>query len=780
MNGHCTLVAVIAALLALPAIVCAQPPDRQQMVRYAAESGEGTWQRAQDLPPNLTSRELFAYALALCEAKMHPERLGRLFEVATRLQDRAPESGGYGNFRWSWKDGAVLDYNAVEFCMQAGTLIWMRHRETIPADVRETLRELLEYSVEGCQRHRVPESYTNIALMNAENLILLGEGLEKPEVADEGYARLDRICLYTWEFGTHEYCSPTYYGTDLDCLVLTQAFCTRERGREQVRALLELLWTDIALNWLPWADKLGGTRSRDYDYLRGLGYLDVQMWANGWLSGDLRGGTSLVYSALAKWQPPQRLREMSQQRLPRLVRQSWGIGGSHSRTHYVLPDVSLSSSAANYGPMDLPLTADFPGDRESVRCYFIPDARRDPYGKKRIPAGGGHEKTLHLRPFFTAAQRTVDALGLVVYRDGDLTDTPATLESHIVLPLDVDGIWIGDAPVQLDPGTPAVVPIDTANGLVIRKGSAAIGIRVPWTRGLDGQTAPVALAWDGNDYGAMRLTVAHHSFWGIDARQGNAGAAFWLRVGSGLNGDQAFRRWQQDFAAAADSVQASAESVRVEVEGVEGAAMVAATAPFAGPSALEPPPSRAVLELDGEDIGKAILAGIEPINSYQEQIAAAPANALAPDKGTYLEAEAGLVLPNMVVAEGPEASGGEYVWTPGEPGEKGGGQGSVTWRLRVLREGTYYVWGRIMAATPDDDSFLVRVLAESSEPVTNAEWHTGTHEQWEWVGLSLARQTEVTPIALPSGEVSIQLRTREDGTRIDRLFITPDADERPE
>lgn len=749
------------------------------MIRYAADSGESTWQSAQDLPPNLTSRELFTYALALCEAKTHPERLGRLFEVAGRMQDRDRESAGYGNFRWSWKDGTVLDYNAVEFCMQAGTLVWLRHRDSLSAEVRAVLQELLEYAVEGCERHRVPESYTNIALMNAENLILLGEVLDGSDAAEEGYARLDRVCLYTWEFGTHEYCSPTYYGTDLDCLVLTEAFCARDRARAQARALLELLWTDIALNWLPWASKLGGARSRDYDYLRGLGYLDVQMWANGWLPGEPRGGTGLVYPALAAWHPSQRLREMNGQRLPRLVRQSWGVGVSHSRTHYMLPDVSLSTSSASYGPMDLPVTVDFAGDRESVRCYFIPDARRDPYGKKKIPAGAAHEKTLHLRPFFTATQRTVDALGLVVYRDGDLPDNPATLESHIVLPFDVDGIWIGDGPVRLDQDTPVAVPIEANTALVIRKGSAALGIRVLWTRGLDGGTAPIALVWDGNDYGAMRLTVAHHGLWGVDAPQTNAGASFWLRVETGLTDEEGFRKWRQDFAAARESIQASTDSVRVEVQGVEGTVMVSAAAPFAGPSTLEPPPSRAVLELDGEDIGRGILAEVEPIGSYQEQIAAAPVDGLPPNAGTYLEAEAGVVLPNMVVAEDPQASGGKYVWTPGEPGAKGGGQGSVTRRLRVVREGTYYIWGRVMAPTPDDDSFYVRVFTESAEPISDAEWRTGTHEQWEWASVSLDRQTSPTPIVLPSGGVSLQLRTREDGTKVDRLYITPDADDRP-
>jgi hypothetical protein len=95
--------------------------------------------------------------------------------------------------------------------------------------------------------------------------------------------------------------------------------------------------------------------------------------------------------------------------------------------------------------MDLPLGVDFANpDRQAVRGYFIPDARRDPYGKKKIPAGGGHDKTLHLRPFWAGIQRQTDALGLVIYRDRDYPANPPSLESHFVFPLDVDEIRAGD------------------------------------------------------------------------------------------------------------------------------------------------------------------------------------------------------------------------------------------------------------------------------------------------------------------------------------------------
>jgi len=219
-------VAVLAAVVLVAAVTVQASaaenarPASEAMIAYAVASGERTWQKAQGPAPDLSSRELFTYALALAEARQHPDRLDRLFTVAARMQDRDPESRGYGNFRWSWRDAEVMDWNAVEFCMQGGALLWMRHRDTMPGGARKTLGEILNYAVEGCVRHGVRSTYTNIALMNAENLILLGETLGRPDAAREGYRRLDAFIMHTCEQGISEYASPCYYGVDLDCLVL--------------------------------------------------------------------------------------------------------------------------------------------------------------------------------------------------------------------------------------------------------------------------------------------------------------------------------------------------------------------------------------------------------------------------------------------------------------------------------------------------------------------------------------------------------------------------------
>ncbi|MFI5379525.1 MAG: hypothetical protein ACHRHE_09525 [Tepidisphaerales bacterium] len=592
----------IALLCLMPVLVGAR--ERGPLLAYALKSAERVARSADDPDKsNPSSRDLFTASLIYLEAGGDLGRVKAMLDVAARMQDRDQTSKTYGNFRWNWNRPEIVDRNAVDFCMQGGSLIWLRHRDKLPADIREPLKKTLELGIEGCMRHRVGDAYTNIALMSAANLVLLGEGLDDTKAIAEGLKRLEAAVKYTLANGTHEYDSPTYYGVDLDVLAVLEAQCKSEAGRAQARRLLQLFWTDIAASYFPVARKLAGPNSRTYDYLRGLGILDNHLWYNGWIDGPPIGSFGIIWPLLGRYEPPANIRVISD-RYPRLVRQSWGTEKQHARTLYVMSDVALGSSAACYnGWMDMPLTVDLPGPREGVRGYYIPDGRGDPYGKLKIMEKSGHEKALHLNNFFTAAQAKTDALALVVYREKDIPAECKSLQTHWVMPRDVDQIIVNGKPItrnqqQWQVDVPAGTPV------IFRKGSAAVAVSFPWSRDCAGKSATLYLVDDGNAYGAIRLTLDHHI--AADKPAALPSAVIAVSIGSGLN-DGSFAEWALAIQGQKCDVSADAAAIRATVMTPDGMITVAVRAPFNVPAELNPAPPRAVLEIDGVDVGKSLL-----------------------------------------------------------------------------------------------------------------------------------------------------------------------------
>jgi hypothetical protein len=759
--------------------------DREAVLNEAVQRQESFWRRIADKEPYaaMGSRGLFKYGLILCEVRQCPERLERLFDLATRMQDRDPKSPTYGNLKWYWRDPGVTDRNAVDFCVQDGLAIWLKHRDWLPEATRRSLEQLLVHAIEGCVRHRVPASYTNIALMNAGNLIVLGETFARPEIVEEGCRRLDAFCRWTWAFGITEYSSPTYFGIDLDGLLFIQSHARQESARQQAAALLDLFWTDLALNWFAPAGRLAGAQSRTYDYLHGLGYVHRHLVSVGWLSDEVgKGGPEvdpLVKCGARQWSPPARLRETSLTQYPRLVRETWGVRPTESCTHMMYPDVTLGCAGACYGQHDMPLTVDLPGGPGTVRCYFIADGREDPYGQNRYETGSaGHRKALHLQPFWAGAQRTGDALGLVVYRPEDLASAVVkNVQSHLVLRRDVDGFWLRGQKIELPRGTaqkPTRLPVTAGDPLVFRLGSAAVGIRLLWARRQDGSPSPAALVDDGTR-GALRLTVEHRS----DARTIEPAAAFWVRVGSGLKTEAAFEAWRTQFEQARPAAcETSATRLHFAVSASDGAVSVTAEAPYGkgGLVQLEPEPTRAVLELDGVDIGRAKLAALEPIRELVKSADPLVPIQVPAEGGVSWEAERGLVFRDMTVADDPQASGSRYVWQPSLD-VRHRTLGCVYWPLDVGKAGRYYLWARVSAASREADSFSLGLIGDKEGRL--AAWHLHASPEWAWDCFAANKASQPTPIDLPVGRSWIQLRTREAGAKIDELFITSDPKEKP-
>jgi hypothetical protein len=805
----CCRVATSFAILALlPAASAKSAPsaaEKQAAIQAALQRGDATWRQVakDDARPTLTSRWLVSYALTLCEAHEYSERLDPLLTLARKMQDRDPHSKQWGNLRWYWRDDAVTDTNAVEFVMHDALLIDIRYREWLSIDARSKLDELLRLGVEGCLRHRVPTDYTNIAILNAGNLIVLGERLHRNDAAGEGYRRLDAICGLTAVLGVHEYCSPTYYGIDLNGLMMIQSYARNARQRKQADALLRLFWTDIAANWFPAAQRLGGCHSRSYDYLRGIGALDWHLWINGWLGSASPGGAERCEPWADQWQPPPHLAEMARRQLPRLVRQHWGMLPAESRTQMIYPDVALSCCGAAYGNQDSTLVVDLapckgtvpfllgqkPGQspRDLPRCYFIADGREDPYGKSKFETGPArHAKALHMQPFWAGAQRTSDALGLVVYRPNDVNAAEVEhVQSQFVMRRP-DAIWFDGQPLTMPPGTVAKTSDVSVNGLstlVLRYGTAAVGLKVQLAQKAGGTKAGMKLVDDGNRFNCLRLTIEHggrDELRSAAAGQPPACAVFWLRVGSALNSDAAFQAWRTDFESAQCKTVVSDDSIEIRAAGQDGPLAISAGAPWnaTGRVRIEPRPCQGVLEVDGHEVGRPLLTSVEPLSSMPSDGGPLHAIAVASGKAVYWDAAAGLVLPGMSVREDDATSAHRYVVQ--EPSALGEPSGIVLWSLQVEKAGSYWLWAHARSTDAKRGKFEFRVIGEAGAVTPPADWLLRSSPgEWQWKPLEIGGNGSPLHLDLPKGLVRIALQTRQTGTSIDRLMLTDDPGKRP-
>jgi hypothetical protein len=423
--------------------------------------------------------------------------------------------------------------------------------------------------------------------------------------------------------------------------------------------------------------------------------------------------------------------------------------------------------------MDVPLTIDLAGSRSSVRGYVIFDDRLDPYGKKPIPIGG-HQKATHLRPFWRAAQRDGDALGLAVIRPQDVDKTAEQLFTHFVFPRDVDELFVGSKRIDTDELGGASVTVTSDSGVTFRRGGAFVGVRIPWARMADGGNAEIALVNDENPWGALRLTVTHGP--SINAEVPPA-AAIWVRIADGISESKAFAAWRQDFLRAQSSVTADAKGIAAEVQGASGPVGVAVGAPYRSGGRLMPAPRQAILTVDGEDLGQPILDSTAQLPSRKQSDRIVRISRAGEG---YWEAEAGSIQAPMVAARDTDAAAISYVWMPGKVGARGGSVvGGVRWRLDIPRSSNYHLWARVRTPSGNDDSFFVRAFNPNGETVDASEWHTGVNEHWTWRRVVLDLSPEPTPLSLTKGLVDLELRVREDGAQLDALFLTTNPNASP-
>ncbi|MDR1964568.1 MAG: hypothetical protein LBQ50_12375 [Planctomycetaceae bacterium] len=764
---------------------------------------------------NLGVRSLIdqSYLLALANVDL-PEgkrpdlqQIIPLLNLAEEMQDQNPESRTFGNFRWYWRTPEVTDHNAVEFVASHALPIWFEVREKLPPEARLVLARMLRRSVDGCLKHRVRSDYTNIAIYNFVHLIILGQIFDRPDAVLEGERRLQLFLLNVWDHGIFEYNSPTYYTVDVDALQLGLRYIKNTSTKRAIQKLLELFWTDLALNWYKPSLRHAGAQSRTYNYLYGVGGT-TRLFDFAGLAAVERNarGADYLNSFHAPYKPDKTILERNHQ-YPRLIVRRWGAMPGQWATSYILNDIALGSAGAPYrgARQNMVLTVDL-ADFDSIpneppknflsRNYFIADGREDPYGTKRYPtSNAGHEKALHMEAFWLGAQRTVDALGIAVYTPETLKDSVLTnVQSHFVFRTP-DAVFLDGNEIKL-----STEPVEAGNKpVILRYGNKAFGIRVLWTRDKNGQSPSAFLINDNNKYGVYRLTINHWtkdtpiSYEGLEAPPG---AAFWVRIGSKLDSDEKFQNWCRTFAEAqVEKLEVQGDNIAIQVAGVDGLVSAIGTE-LTTPSfqvVTEPPEPNGILTLDGKDLGRPILEQIPAVAHIVSKKAEFKPVVIEPT-GTFWEAESGFSFFNFLTEPNSEASQGQVVRINGE----------VFWDLEIKQPGNYYLWARVFGADPEHDSFMIDWVKQKQDGINLSQnlsqnlsknllqnlpnnlsknnlskgnggaWHIGSGSEWHWAQLKLENEKPVVPMKLEPGIWRLTIRPREPDGLVDRFFLTTD------
>ena len=142
-------------------------------------------------------------------------------------------------------------------------------------------------------------------------------------------------------------------------------------------------------------------------------------------------------------------------------------------------------------------------------------------------------------------------------------------------------------------------------------------------------------------------------------------------------------------------------------------------------------------------------------------------NVALPTPSTYLESECATIGSNWQTVDDPSAAGGQYLVYPNGTGNSPNRPPTnpadhVTFSVNLTTPGPYNVLARLRAPTSSDDSFWVRVNDGAWE-----KWTGGVKTvPWAWKKIMNRSYT------LTAGLNTVTFAHREDGTQLDKLYVT--------
>lgn len=626
---------ILLMLVGTTGVFAQQKPVIPRMPKPAARMAnlQQQWTALQQNPPQLAVRDCFLFLLdALDTQFLEPQQVEWVLQkVQSRMISNPAAGRSYGNIFWGWHETGmdVGDGNNIEFCMQYGLPIKLLFDDRLSEKARKTLDEIFTLGLKGARNQVVRISYTNIYLMKIWNFIAYGQVYQQPEIMEEGRVYFNLWLDHLARYGNREYDSPTYYGVDLESLLLLSRFVHDADIQAKTKAALTFFLHDIALHYQPQAGILGGAHSRDYNRVFSRDLLE-QKYLNplfGQANTNVHLFHELCLSTLREIGFSAQQKKWMQQE-NRFIVQRWDSLAHTFACDFVGRKFSIASSNQAYSPDDKPFVVYLHSPRipEMPNIAFVMEGRDDHYGTwaaeglgdilkhlmpPNYPSNGGWNKARHLMPFMQAAQNRGEMVFLVA-GNKDHNCIQDYLNSTIILPNIFDEIWLGDRKIEV-PVVSSKVEFDATQTLFARFEDVVIAFRFIWSN--PGVGAKPALHNDGFKYKssrenfslkhnkALRITLQH-------AKDEMAKVAMWWKVAEGIKTDRAFAQFRQEVLNA--EVMLKEENGQVDLAVMTKAGKLGLRADLTNKKRLDyynpqPLPTDFLLNINGVELGRPLL-----------------------------------------------------------------------------------------------------------------------------------------------------------------------------
>lgn len=138
----------------------------------------------------------------------------------------------------------------------------------------------------------------------------------------------------------------------------------------------------------------------------------------------------------------------------------------------------------------------------------------------------------------------------------------------------------------------------------------------------------------------------------------------------------------------------------------------------------------------------------------------------------WLQAECvDTIVKPLEVANDEKASKGKYIYSPNGSGNQyKPGPIMATYTVKILQSGKYVLWGRTKVSGGKDNSFFVQI----DDGFDNL-WEIKHGNHWHWDAVNDRDDADPVIFGLTEGVHTIKVKLREDGTALDKLFLTNDV-----